>query len=130
MANAPRRAKKQSGTETRQRQQRLVIRLAPDEWAQLVQQADASGLTLASYGRARILAQPTTRAVRRPPVDTAALAHVLAQLGRIGGNLHQLVKHLNFGDHDDLADAPAVLAELRQVAATIMGALGRTPRDH
>jgi hypothetical protein len=128
MAEAQARAKKQSGTETRQRQRRLVIRLAPGEWAQVVSAADAAGLTLASYGRARMLAQATTRAVRRAPVDAEVLARVLAQLGRVGGNLHQLVRHLNFGEYDALADVAEVVTELRSVAAEIMGALGRPPR--
>lgn len=131
MEQSPRSSRKKSGTETRQRQRRLVIRLAAEEWEQIAAQADASGLTLASYGRARMLVKPTTRAVRRPPVNVKILARVLAQLGRVGGNLHQLVRLLNFGDYDALTDAPAVLAELRQVSAAIMGALGQLPRhDH
>jgi hypothetical protein len=116
---------KQSGSEQRQRRHRLVVRLADPEWADLVSAAEAEGVSLASYARSRTLTRVATRAVRRPSVDRVLLAQTLAQLGRVGGNLHQLVKHLNFGEMNALRDAPVVVAEVRAAADAIMAALGR-----
>ncbi len=124
-------ARVRSGSERRRKYANLTIRLLPEERAQIEVEAERAGLSLGGYVRVRLSAQSAIRAVRRAPVDTEILARVLAQLGRVGGNLHQLVRHLNFGNYDALGDASAVLEELRQVSASIMGALGRPPRhDH
>ena len=125
-------APRRSGSARRRKYASLTIRLSPEERAQIAADAARAGLSLGGYVRVRLCAAPSPiRAVRRPPVNAEILARVLAQLGRVGGNLHQLVRHLNFGDYDALTDAPVVLAELRQVSATIMGALGQPPRhDH
>ena len=97
--------KKKHGTERRKRRRRLVIRLADGEWDEIVRRAEAEGVSLASYGRTRIVAKTETRGVRRPPADRALLAQTLAHLGRVGGNLHQLVKHLNYGELNAMRDA-------------------------
>ena len=125
-------AQRRSGSTRRRKYASLTIRLSPEERAQIAADAARAGLSLGGYVRVRLCAAPSPiRAVRHPPVNAEILARVLAQLGRVGGNLHQLVRHLNFGDYAAVMDAPAVLAELRQVSAAIMGALGQPPRhDH
>ena len=56
------------------------------------------------------------------------LAQLLGQLGRVGGNIHQIVKHMNFGSgvmHDELRPA---LASFEAAAAAILQAMGRGQR--
>jgi len=120
--------RKRSGSERRRKYANLTIRLLPEERAKIEVEADRAGLSLGAYVRVRLSVKSDIRAVRRAPVDAAALARILAQLGRVGGNLHQLIRHLNMGNHAALAEAREVLAELRGVAAEIMGAMGRPPR--
>ena len=50
------------------------------------------------------------------------------QLGRVGGNIHQIVKHMNYGTgvmHDELRSA---LSSFEEAAAAIMEAMGRGQR--
>ena len=120
--------RRRHGSERRRKYANLTIRLLPEERAKIEVEADRAGLSLGGYVRVRLSVESDIRAVRRAPVDAAALARVLAQLGRVGGNLHQLIRHLNLGHHEALAEAREVLAELRGVAREIMGAMGRPPR--
>jgi hypothetical protein len=120
-------AKRPSGSEIRKRGRRVTVRLSPTERAELEAAANRAGLSLGSYVRARVLEKPTTRATRRPPVEKAALAQLLGQVGRIGGNLAQITRHLNFGDIDGAEGLPEALADLGDMKAALMAALGRTP---
>jgi HAMP domain-containing protein len=63
--------------------------------------------------------------VRRPQVDRAELARVLAALGRLGSNVNQLARAANTGEipaRDELADAAVATREMRDA---LMRALGR-----
>lgn len=119
---------KRSGTNTRQRGGVVGFRVSESERAELEKAAERAGLTLGSYIRERVLSAPKTRAVRRPPIEQKLLAQLLGQLGRVGGNLHQIVKHMNFGAgvmHDELRSA---LKAFEEAAASIMDAMGRGQR--
>ena len=82
---------------------------------------------MGSYVRSRALAKPTTRAVRRPPVEAAQLAQLLGMLGAVGGGLQTAVHK-----HRAMAVIPAeelqeILAGFREAAAAILQALGKRP---
>lgn len=66
-----------SGSEKRKRHAKIGFRATAEEQARVEANADRAGLTVGSYLRSRALAKPTTRAVRRAPVETAQLAHLL-----------------------------------------------------
>ncbi len=117
MSGAETGAKKRS--ENRQKQERLTVRFSPTEREQLEALADREGLTLGSYIRSRSLETPTTRARRRPTLEVQAVKALLGQVGKVGGNLHQLLKRVNFGDTPLTADLHATLAEIRQTAKLI-----------
>ena len=74
--------KSRSGSETRKRGPKINFRVTDAEQAQVQANADRVGLTVGSYARSRTLKQPTTRAVRRPPVATAQLSQLLASWGQ------------------------------------------------
>lgn len=121
-------SRKRSGSENRARGNIVAFRVSQEERAELEQAAELAGLTLGSYVRQRVLTAPKTRAVRRPPIEQKLLAQLLGQLGRVGGNIHQIVKHMNFGSgvmHDELRPA---LASFEAAAAAILQAMGRGQR--
>jgi len=113
-----------SGSETRQRRFRPSMRCTPDELAQLEAAAERAGLTVGAFMRGQCLGTPGPRAVRRPPVERAALAQLLAQLGKAGGNLNQIARALNAGGGARMPIAEAV-AEFRTVCADIQRVLGK-----
>jgi hypothetical protein len=114
-----------SGSEKRQRQKALRVRLTDDERAALDAASDRAGLSLASYARQVLLAAPPPRQARRPPVEKADLARVLAHIGKVGSNLNQLAHLGNAGAGVDGVALAAELGELAVVRAAIMAALGR-----
>jgi Mobilization protein NikA len=118
-----------SGSETRRRSSIIGFRATDAERAEIEAAAERSGLTVSSYARATMLSAPQTRITRRPSIEREALAQLLAQLGRIGGNVHQISKALNFRE-PVMADIPSVLAEVKAAGAAIMNALGREHHDH
>ena len=121
-------SRKRSGSENRARGNIVAFRVSEEERAELEQAAELAGLTLGSYVRQRVLTAPKTRAVRRPPIEQKLLAQLLGQLGRVGGNIHQIVKHMNFGSgvmHDELRPA---LASFEAAAEAILQAMGRGQR--
>ena len=116
-----------SGSEKREREKKLTFRCNASEVEEIAAAATLAGLTVGSYIRARLLAAPVIRAVKQPHVDRVLLAQVLGQLGKVGGNIHQIAKRLNFTDWLAADDVPEALAEVRAVALEIMRALGKQP---
>jgi hypothetical protein len=113
------------GTETRQKQHRTTVRWNPDDHAELMARAERAGQSVGTYIRSRCLDAPTTGTRRRPSVDLLAITRLLGQVNRIGGNLHQLVRHLNFGGVLEPGEVRAALRGYDEVVAAIMAALGR-----
>jgi len=128
MSEAPKKTKaKRSGSETRQRSKRLTIRLTEAEYAEIETAADRAGLAVGSHGRAMLLNGRAPRAVRTPPVDRAALAKNLGLLGRVGSNVNQISRALNFGEQHDEAALAKALREIGEMRDALMAALGRIP---
>ena len=114
-----------SGSEARQKQERVTVRLSRQEHDQLTAAADRAGLTVGSYVRARVLTAPTTRAVRTPPVSKVALSKLLGEIGRIGNNVNQIARRLNSGgDAPEAHDLQATLRGLWQMRDAVLIALG------
>lgn len=111
--------------ETRQRQLVGRMRCTPAEYAQLEAAAERAGLTIGAFMRQQCLGSPGPRAVRRPPVERAALAQILGQLGKCGSNLNQIARALN-AEGKAPADIPQAVAEFRAVCGEIMRTLGRS----
>jgi len=87
-----------SGSERRVRDYVIKFRAKEEERAEILANAAATGYSVGSFLRSLAITRPRTRAVRRPLADAALLTQVLGQLGRIGGNVHQLVKLANRGE--------------------------------
>jgi len=123
-------SRKRSGSEKRKRGPIIGFRASDDELARIKAAADRAGLTVGSYVRSRALEKPTTRAVRRPPVEAAQLARLLGQLGAIGGAVTLLMEQRGNGVAVSPSDITETLTAFRQAASVIMQALGRRPHDH
>jgi hypothetical protein len=119
---APSPKKKRSGSETRKRQPRIIVRVSPEERAEIKANAEAAGLSVGSYVRSVTTLRQRTRPVRsRPLPDQERLAQFLGQTGRIGGNMYQLVRGMNLGDiprvdelYDAAKEARAFIAAARE----------------
>ncbi len=122
-SNAPRR-----GSEKRKRGRSVSFRMDDAEYAELVAAAEAAGQTLGTFIRSRVLAAPTTGARRRVSVELHAVGRLLAEVNRLGGNVHQLLKYVNFGHLPDVPEIRQAFAGCREIVIGCLAVLGRTPR--
>ena len=120
--------RKRRGSETRQKELRVSIRVNADEYAEIAQAADREGQTLASYARKRLLATPIERKHRRPTVEIQSITRLQGEMNRVGSNIHQLLKHIRFGGTPAGDEVIAAFAGYREVIAAILAALNRGPR--
>lgn len=118
---------KASGTETRQRNKLLQIRMTEAELAQIDTAARDAGLTAPSYARAQLFDQPAPRARRRPSVEAEQVGRLLGELGKIGSNLNQIAHHLNAGRGGNPTALDVALQDVADIRAACMKALGRKP---
>ena len=116
---------RRSGSERRQKCRRITFRLTPDEYENLSASAREAGLTTGSFIRARTLVIAQTRSRRRPPVDLERIARLHAEMNRVGSNIHQILKRVNFGDTPLKEEFHDALAGYREVIDAILVALGR-----
>jgi hypothetical protein len=106
---------------------RTTLRWSNEDYASLLANAEREGVTVGTFIRSRTLAAPTTRARRRGSVEVLALAKALAMVNKMGGNLHQLARYINFGGFPEPGELRAALAGYEAMVAAIMEALGRQP---
>jgi hypothetical protein len=117
--------RRRSGSENRQRQPRIILRVSPEERAEMRTNAAAVGLSLSSFIRSLGCTRPTTRPVQhRPPPDARLLLQLLGQLGRVAGNIYQLVRAMNFGDIPHSHELDAAGKEVRAFIADMRKAFG------
>jgi hypothetical protein len=116
--------RRKSGSENRQKQCRVTFRLTQEDYSKVKESASAAGLSVASHVRETMLAGSKIRSRRRPLADVAELAKVYAQLGKIGGNMNQITRRVNFGETPVGAEFLGALAGLKDVLARIRGAMG------
>jgi hypothetical protein len=125
-AQEPKPRRKRPGPAKRKRSMTFPVRMSAEERAAIEASAEREGLSLGGYIRSRALAMPTTRAHRRPPVDILVLLRLQGDLNKVGGNIHQLLRHVNFGrlidPHDEIRVA---FLGYREVIAAIMAVLHR-----
>lgn len=113
------------GSETRQKQHRITFRLSEGEHAQLLAAAEREALTIGSYIRSRCLATPTTRAQRRPTIEVQTLASLHGEINKIGSNIHQVLKRINFGETPEGREVHEAFTGCREIIAAIRAAMGR-----
>lgn len=116
---------RRSGSERRQKGRLIPFRVSEAEGQELDALAARAGLTRGSYIRSRVLAAPTTRAIRRPVVEVQVLSKLLAELHKIGSNINQTARRVNMGDTPLSGEIASTLAACRQVARQVTDLLNR-----
>src|ERR1019366_3334939 len=119
----PKGRRKRRGPGSRKRSMTFPVRMSVEERAAIEASAGREGLSLGGYIRSRALAMPTTRAHRRPPADILVLLRLQGDLNKVGGNIHQLLRHVNFGRLVESDEIRVAFAGYREVIAAIMVAL-------
>ena len=106
------------------RRSTIGVRVSAAESATLRTRAAEMGLTPAQFLRHAAL----TRRLPRPPVP-AVNRDEYAKLGRLAGNLNQLVRRANQGQHVILTDplVKLLLAEVNALRQALLGVRGDTP---
>jgi hypothetical protein len=118
-----------SGTDKRQRELTVTVRLTQDERDTLDALSSRSGLAIGAFLRAAAFGDSGPRAQRRPPADHVALRQILGQCGRIGNNLNQIAKHLNAGGYPDIPELRVALAIYPVIRDAIRAALSMNVSD-
>lgn len=114
-------------SEKRKRDFRVTIRLDEAEHDSVFDRADKAGLTLSGYFRFAVLKTPPPLQSRRPPVDRAELAKLLAAIGRIGNNMNQLARVANAGSWPESEALQQACNEITWIRSALMQALGVDP---
>ena len=96
------------------------------DYARLRSEAERAGLTVGSFIRTRVLAAPTTRTRKLPPVDLAALAAVLRAFTKVAVNINQIARHLNMYGIPVPEELAAAGVRLDASRMEVMAAMGRT----
>lgn len=103
---------------------RLNLRLTPQEKELLLQEADRAAVDVSTLARAQLAGAPIPRRARRCSADHTMLARVLAQLGKVGGNLNQIAKVANtYGDLAAVSATQELKAELALIRQMVRKAL-------
>lgn len=118
---------RRSGSEKRQRQYVVRLRMTAEEHAAVIEAADRAGLTVGSYVRAKALGGKPLRAVPSPGIDRQLLAGTLGQIGKVASNLNQIARASNAGAAANAAELKTALDELTELRALLFQALGREP---
>lgn len=102
-----------------------VTRWNNADYARLLENAERAGLKVGAYIRKCALNAPTTRAHRRPSVDEVKLAPLLKAVNKMGGNLHIIARHLNFGGFPEAGEIHAALDGYYIMVVAVVEAMGR-----
>jgi hypothetical protein len=117
------------GSENRQRNHSVRVRLDDAENALLGVKAGEAGLSHAAYMRACALGDAGPRAQRTPPTDRKEVAQLHADLARIGNNLNQLTRAVNQNQIPDILGLEEAAKLVCQAGARCMKALGYASHD-
>jgi hypothetical protein len=110
---------------------RIHMRVTPAQHAAMQTAANDAGLSVSALICRQTLGNAGPRARHRPAPDMAMLAQLLAQLGKLGGNLNQIAHRMNeydFGGEPELLDMRAehraILAQHRALYDALLVVLG------
>jgi hypothetical protein len=117
--------KRRSGTETRKRRDRISFRVAEAERTELEGKAGLIGVTMGSFIRTSLLDKPVTQTIRRPAVEVQEITRLQGELNKIGSNIHQLLRRVNFGETPVAEEFTEALSGYREAIDAILTALGR-----
>ena len=109
----------------RKRNKQLNLRLSPEEYKQIKDDADLMQITAGAYVRKVVLDAPVPRQSKRPSIEIQKLAHLLGQIHKIGCNINQIAKAANSNIDYEKNDLSEELEMLKDVCQDIKKALKR-----
>lgn len=113
-----------SKSEIRQRNERVIFRLTPEERASFESRCQASGFSKSDYFRKKCLDEAPLRKRKALPVDVELLTRYLGQVGRIGNNINQVAKSMNQGFLPSADELNETVQDIKELRAVIRKALG------
>jgi hypothetical protein len=121
--------RRSSGSEKRKRARPRSIRFTPEEDSRIAEMEAATGLAFAALVRHALFNTPPPRQSHRASIRHEAPARLLAELGKIGGNINQIAHHLNAGRplYRVQNNIDAALRDLAELRMACLQALGQEP---
>jgi hypothetical protein len=121
-------AKDQNGKLKRSRL--FTVRLSEHEAAIAADIVERTGLSAGALIRRALLDAPTTS--RRPSAQERAAQQLMAALGKVGSNVHQLAGHADNGvfDEDTKESIRYAVRDLAELRFACMRALGYEPNTN
>lgn len=112
---------------------RLSIRLSDTERVDIESRAQRAGLSMGGYCKFVIFNTDPPRRSRRVVPEKAELSRLIGQVSRVGANINQIAKQLNMYSAIDVVEVSNAMADVAELRASIMKALGyreETEDDH
>ena len=112
---------------------RLSIRLSDTERLDIENRAQRAGLSMGGYCKFVIFNTDPPRRSRRVVPEKAELSRLIGQVSRVGANINQIAKQLNMYSAIDVVEVSNAMADVAELRASIMKALGyreETEDDH
>jgi hypothetical protein len=103
------------------------VRWNDDDYARLLANAEKAGMSVSAYIRFCALEKPVTPSRRQATVELQALAKAIGLVNKLGGNVYQLVRFMNFHGIVYPQEVVAALEGLDILIIAMMGAIGRRP---
>ena len=103
---------------------RLSIRLSDTERLDIESRAQRTGLSMGGYCKFVIFNTDPPRRSRRVVPEKAELSRLIGQVSRVGANINQIAKQLNMYSAIDVVEVSNAMADVAELRASIMKALG------
>lgn len=117
--------KSRRGTENRQKEKPVSVRMSLAELATVDAEATRTNLSRGSYIRTMVFGGVPLRAARSPSIVLQDLARLRGQIGKLGNNVNQLAKLANEGRGPfTKAEAVQMVADIAAMRAACLSALG------
>lgn len=121
---------KRKKSQKRQRNKQLHVPCLNEEFNRAASAADASGLSIAAWCRAKIFdGEPGPRSQHKTPLDMSLVRKLIGQLGYYGNNINQTAYELHaFGEKGLGQDFAGRKAEIDEVIDYLLELIGRPPK--
>lgn len=128
--NDPAPPPKRKKSQKRQRNKQLHVPCLDDEFNRAASAANASGLSISAWCRAKLFdGDPGPRSQRRAPLDMTLIGKLIGQLGYYGNNMNQTAYELHaYGEKALGQDFEGRKAEIDEIIDHLLELLGRPPR--
>ena len=107
-----------SGTEKRQNTKRVTLRLSDKQREEIEKNAAAAGVSVGGFIRKRCCTTQEMKARKLIPLEVHEVVRLRGQLGRLGGNLNQIVRRENFHENLYAGEYRDALAGVRDALAS------------